>query len=117
MCRERIIEMRADTLGQPLCGAVPGGLGGLCLGEGQGPCKARSRDLQRSAETADPSPQPATMRQGHSYDWRGLTVIALQNGAEGMVGVVLDGWFSDRRYVRAKDLIALPMKYYGGRIP
>jgi hypothetical protein len=57
------------------------------------------------------------MRQGHAYDWRGLKVIALQNGAEGMVGVVLDGWFSDRRFVRAKDLVPLPMSYYGGRIP
>lgn len=44
-------------------------------------------------------------------------MIALQNGAEGVVGVILDGWFSDRRYVRAKDLVALPMQYYGGRVP
>lgn len=57
------------------------------------------------------------MRQGHAYDWRGLKVIALQNGVEGMVGVVLDGWFSDRRFVRAKDLVPLPMKYFHGQVP
>lgn len=44
-------------------------------------------------------------------------MIALQNGAEGMVGVVLDGWFSDRRYVRARDLVALPMKYFHSQVP
>jgi len=57
------------------------------------------------------------MRQGHAYDWRGLKVIALQNGAEGMVGVVLDGWFSDRRFVRAKDLVPRPMVYYRNEVP
>lgn len=44
-------------------------------------------------------------------------MIALHNGTEGMVGVVQDGWFSERRYVRAKDLVPMPMSYYGGRIP
>lgn len=44
-------------------------------------------------------------------------MIALQSGAEGMVGVVLDGWFSERRYVRAKDLVARPMVYYRNEVP
>lgn len=44
-------------------------------------------------------------------------MIALHNGTEGMVGVVQDGWFSKRRYVRAKDLVPMPMAYFHNQVP
>lgn len=57
------------------------------------------------------------MKQGHAYEWRGMNVLALESGEEGIVGVIVGDWFSDRRYVRAKDLVPMPMAYFHGTIP
>jgi len=59
-----------------------------------------------------------TVRQGHRYSMGGVPVIAMSSGDVVSVGEIDDLWFA-RVYhnVRADDLIAQPMKYFGGEIP
>ncbi len=59
-----------------------------------------------------------TVRQGHRYSMGGVPVIALSDGEVVSVGEIGEMWFT-RVYqnVNAGDLIAQPMKYFGGEIP
>ena len=59
------------------------------------------------------------IKQGHRYDLGGADVIALNSGMEARVMHYRpeEPWHGLVEVVRAEQLVAKPMKYYGGEIP
>lgn len=58
-------------------------------------------------------------RQGHLYEWRGHTVLAVSSGSLPRVAYIDTAWqwFAPPFHVSASELAPLPMKYFHGEVP
>ncbi len=56
-------------------------------------------------------------KQGHSYSYEGVRVIAMETGPRVEVAIIHDPWLGQRFMADAEKLEPLPMAYYHGEVP